>query len=442
MNLEDIKKIACDKIDANAERLIRVSKDILANPETGFNEFKSSKIIARELSDLSIPFEEGIAITGMKATLYGAQPQSFNVAVLAEMDSLKVLDHPFADEQTNAVHACGHHCQIGILLGVALALKDPEVLGNLVGKVSLMAVPAEEYIEIEYRNELRKQGKIEFLGGKPEFIRLGHFDDVDIAMMTHTSSSPDLGKISLGGTNNGLIAKSIQFHGKASHAGGSPHLGVNALNAAMIALSAIHAQRETYRDQDTIRVHPIITNGGLSVSSVPSDVRMETYVRGASIEAFLSASQKVDRALRSGAMAVGGSVTISTLPGYLPIINNNKVMDVYAANASSLVGKQNVYSRSHQTGSTDMGDVSQLMPVIHPYVEAASGVGHGKDYVVDDYDLGVLTASKIMAMTVIDLMTEGPRNGQSLMRGYKSALSKRDYLALLRGMSKEEIFKE
>ena len=419
-----------------------MSKDILANPETGFNEFKSSKIIARELSDLSIPFEEGIAITGMKATLYGAQPQSFNVAVLAEMDSLKVLDHPFADEQTNAVHACGHHCQIGILLGVALALKDPEVLGNLVGKVSLMAVPAEEYIEIEYRNELRKQGKIEFLGGKPEFIRLGHFDDVDIAMMTHTSSSPDLGKISLGGTNNGLIAKSIQFHGKASHAGGSPHLGVNALNAAMIALSAIHAQRETYRDQDTIRVHPIITNGGLSVSSVPSDVRMETYVRGASIEAFLSASQKVDRALRSGAMAVGGSVTISTLPGYLPIINNNKVMDVYAANASSLVGKQNVYSRSHQTGSTDMGDVSQLMPVIHPYVEAASGVGHGKDYVVDDYDLGVLTASKIMAMTVIDLMTEGPRNGQSLMRGYKSALSKRDYLALLRGMSKEEIFKE
>ncbi len=440
MNLEDIKKIACDRIDSNADRLIRVSKDILANPETGFKEFKSSKIIASELSHLGIPFEDNIALTGIKATLHGSQPQSFNVAVLAEMDSLKVLDHPFVDEQTNGAHACGHHCQIGMLLGVALALKTPEVLEHLVGKVTLMAVPAEEYIEIEHRNELRKQGRIEFLGGKPEFIRLGHFDDVDLAMMTHTSSFPDLGKISLGGTNNGLIAKSIQFHGKASHAGTAPHLGVNALNAAMIALSAIHAQRATYRDEDTIRVHPIITNGGLSVSSVPSDVRMETYVRGASIEAFLSASQKVDRALRAGAMAVGGSVTISTLPGYLPIINNTNVMDVYAANASSLVGKQHVYQRSHQSGSTDMGDVSQLMPVIHPYVEAASGVGHGKDYVIDDYALGVLTASKIMAMTVIDLMAEGSRNGHTLMKGYKAKLTKSDYLALLRGMSKEELF--
>ena len=440
MNLEAIKKLACDRIDSNADRLIRVSKDILANPETGFREFKSSKIIANELSDLGIPFEDSIAVTGIKATLHGAQPQSLNVAVLAEMDSLKVLDHPFADGHTNGAHACGHHCQIGMLLGVAVALKAPEVLENLVGKVSLMALPAEEYIEIGYRNELKKQGKIEFLGGKPEFIRLGHFDDVDIAMMTHTSSFPDLGKISLGGTNNGLIAKSIHFHGKASHAGSAPHLGVNALNAAMIALSAIHAQRETYRDQDTIRVHPIITDGGLSVSSVPSDVRMETYVRGASIDDFMSASQKVDRALRSGALAVGGSVTISTMPGYLPIVNNTKVMDVYAANASSLVGKQHVYHRSHQTGSTDMGDVSQLMPVIHPYVEAASGVGHGKDYVIDDYELGVLTASKIMAMTVIDLMTEGPQNGHGLMKGYKPKLSKRDYLSLLRGMSKEEIF--
>ena len=94
MNLEAIKKLACDRIDSNADRLVRVSKDILANPETGFREFKSSKIITNELSDLGIPFEDSIAVTGIKATLHGAQPQSLNVAVLAEMDSLKVLDHP------------------------------------------------------------------------------------------------------------------------------------------------------------------------------------------------------------------------------------------------------------------------------------------------------------------------------------------------------------
>ena len=184
---------------------------------------------------------------------------------------------------------------------------------------------------------MRREGKIEFLGGKPEFVRQGHLDDVDLAMMTHTSASPESGKISSGGTTNGLVAKSIKFTGKASHAGGAPHMGVNALNAAMIAMSAIHAQRETYRDQDTIRIHPIITRGGVAVSSVPADVRMETYVRGASIEAFLSASEKVDRALRAGALAVGGSVTITTLPGYLPISSSESMLELYIGNAANPV---------------------------------------------------------------------------------------------------------
>jgi metal-dependent amidase/aminoacylase/carboxypeptidase family protein len=116
-----------------------------------------------------------------------------------------------------------------------------------------------------------------------------------------------------------MVAKRIRFIGSAAHAGGAPHKGVNALNAAMSAISAIHAQRESFRDEDTIRVHPIITQGGVAVSSVPADVRMETFVRGRSVNAFQSASRKVDRALRAGAMAVGGSVSITTLPGYLPI---------------------------------------------------------------------------------------------------------------------------
>lgn len=219
-------------------------------------------------------------------------------------------------------------------------------------------------------------------------------------------------------------------------------MGVNALNAAMIAMSAIHAQRETYRDQDTIRIHPIITRGGVAVSSVPADVRMETYVRGASIEAFLSASEKVDRALRAGALAVGGSVTITTLPGYLPISSSESMLELYVENAASLVGKESLNKLSHRTGSTDMGDISQLMPVIHPYVEAASGQGHGIDYLVEDYELGVLTGSKAMAMTVVDLLSDGGRKGKSISDGYKPPLTKAEYLALLRGMMREDTYTE
>ena len=103
---------------------------------------------------------------------------------------------------------------------------------ELCGRIILMAVPAEEYIEIEYRDTLRALGKLEFLGGKPEFIRLGEFDDVDIAMMMHTTSDPEEKQICISGTNNGTVAKRIKFIGKGAHAGGAPHLGINALNAA------------------------------------------------------------------------------------------------------------------------------------------------------------------------------------------------------------------
>ena len=436
-----IKSVVCDEIEKNKDKLIGVAKEILENPEPGFKEFKTAKIVSREFSSLDMPHESGIAITGLKSHLDSGKPGQ-NIAVIGELDSLKVLGHPFEDKETTAAHACGHHCQIAMMLGVAVGLKASGVLEKLAGKVTFMAVPAEEYIEVEYRDNLRRRGEIEFLGGKPEFVRLGHFDDVDMAMMTHTSVPSNECKISFGGTNNGLVAKSIQFSGVASHAGGAPHMGVNALNAAMGAMSAIHAQRETYRDQDTIRIHPIITKGGVAVSSVPADVRMETYVRGASIDAFLSASEKVDRALRAGAMAVGGSVTITTLPGYLPIQSNESFLDLYKNNAAELVGQEKLGRLTHRTGSTDMGDLSQLMPVIHPYVEAASGNGHGIDYVIDDYDLAVVTGAKAMAMTVIDLLTDGASNAARIVSENDSPLTKSSYLSLLRSMTKEETFKE
>ena len=121
-------------------------------------------------------------------------------------------------------------------------------------------VPAEEFVEIDYRAKLVKDGQTSFLTGKQELIKLGHFDDVDMAVMIH-STSPDVndGRMGISPSSNGFLAKTIRFLGKASHAGGLPERGVNALYAAQLALSAINAQRETFRDEDCVRVHPIIT---------------------------------------------------------------------------------------------------------------------------------------------------------------------------------------
>lgn len=440
MSLSEMLKARVNaKIESERQQLISTATTILKNPEPGFKEFKTSKLTSDILTGMGIPHQTGLAITGIKGYLNGGMPGP-TIGVMGELDSLKVLGHPHVDPKTEAAHACGHHCQIAMMLAVASGLLADGVLDQLSGRIALMAVPAEEYIEVEYRDELRRAGKLEFIGGKPEFIRMGTLDDIDMAMMTHTSSNAEEGTIAFGGTNNGMVAKRIRFLGRASHAGATPHLGVNALNAAMIAMSGMHAQRETYHDDNTIRIHPIITQGGVAVSSIPADVRMETYVRGANIDGFIDASAKVDRALRAGALAVGGSVEITTLPGYLPIQSDETMLKIYGANAATLVGKENLVRLQHRTGSTDMGDVSQLMPVIHPYVVAATGNGHGIDYVVQDYNLAVITGAQAMAMTIIDLLCDGARKANKIKTEYDAPHSKNSYLSLMRGMLNEATY--
>ena len=335
---EDLKNLVFREIESRSTEIINLSQTILGHPEPGFREVKTARLVADKFAEIGVPFRSGLALTGVRADLIGGSPGP-TMALLGELDSLIVREHPFADPNTGAAHACGHHCQIGMLFGAALGLMQPDVLSALSGRIALVAVPAEEYIEIEYRDGLRRDGKIEFLGGKPELIKLGEFDDVDLSMMVHTTSNPEEGQLCLSGTNNGTVAKQIQFVGKGSHAGGAPHLGINALNAATLALSAIHYNRETFRDDDTIRVHPIITRGGEAVSAVPSDVRMETFVRGKTIEAILDANKKVDRAIRAGAMAVGAKVIIQTIPGYMPLKQNDSMAEAFKANAEAPGGR-------------------------------------------------------------------------------------------------------
>ena len=436
---DELKATVFSEIESRADEAIGVSQAILQNPETGFREVKTSKMVAAKLKELSIPFKEGIALTGIKGELKGGSDGP-TVAIIGELDSLLVREHPHANGDTGAAHACGHHAQIGMLMSAAMGLLAPGVLPSLAGRVVLIAVPAEEYIEIEYRYNLRQEGKIEFLGGKPEFIRLGELDDVDIAMMVHTTSNLEDRQICMSGTNNGIVAKKIQFIGKGAHAGGAPHLGINALNAASLALMAIHANRETFQDEDTIRVHPIITKGGEAVSAVPADVRMETFVRGKTIRAVLDANRKVDRALKAGAMAVGAKVKIDTIPGYLPLQQDQELADLFRGNAATLVGEDNVGHVAHRTGSTDMGDVSHLMPAIHPYVGGASGLGHGADYVVDDYRLAVISAAKALAGTVVDLLSDGAHHGGRVISAHKPAMTKAEYLKFMRDLGSEELF--
>ena len=432
--VEELKQLAFAAIDAHKEETIGIAKTILANPETGFTEQKTSRLVQERMQAMGIPFETGLAITGVKGRLDGGAGAGPAVAVIGELDSLRVLEHPFHDDVTGAAHACGHHCQIASMLGAMTGLMLPEVIGGLSGRIVPMAVPAEEFIEVERRLKLRSEGKLEFMGGKQELIKLGAFDDVDMAMVCHTSSEDF--KMAVGGSSNGHIVKMVQFTGLSAHAGSRPSMGINALNAAVIALTAINANRETFRHEDTVRVHGILTQGGVAVNAVPSDVTLEWRVRSGNAEALLANSEKVDRCFKAGALAVGAKVSITNIPGYMPMRNNMVIQSLFSRNAGGLVGEENVLERPETYnggGSTDMGDLAQIMPLIHPYCGGAVGTGHGPDYVIEDYDTAVIAPAKAMAATVIDLLSEGANKAKEAKETDRAPMTKEGYLRFQRG---------
>ncbi|MCD4835762.1 amidohydrolase [Merdimmobilis hominis] len=427
---QELKRRACEAIDKNRDKIVALGDSIFSEPELGYKEFKTSEKIKKAFDEMGYKYQDGVAITGVVAPLKGKESK-IRVAVMGEMDAVVAPGHRCANKETGAAHSCGHNCMCAGLVGVGYAFAGTGIMEELSGDVVLMAVPAEEYVEIEYRNELKKAGKIWFLGGKQEFVKLGVFDDIDIMIMQHTSTFDGTGvKGVCGGTGNGFMGKLVRYIGKEAHAGGAPHLGINALNAAQIGLMAVNANRETFQDKDHIRVHPIITKGGDLVNVVPADVRIETYVRGANVDAILDASAKVSRAFKAGADAVGAKCEITDLPGYLPTIQNYDLFDIMYENMKEVFGDEKFvrYENTAGGGSTDAGDISYLMPMIHSYFIGAEGIGHSENYEIADKDIAYIAAAKCLAMTAIDLLADGAELGLKVKANFKPTFTKEEYL--------------
>ena len=427
-------------IDRRAADIIAVGEEIRRHPELGFKEFKTSRLVAQTFERMGLAPRTGLALTGVRADAAGRGGDGPTFALLGELDALVVAGHPVADPETGAAHACGHNAQVAGMLGAAMGLLDAKAFDHLAGRVAFIGVPAEEYGDVAWRVTQRDAGKLEFLGGKPEMLRLGHLDDVDMAMMIHATPRPEEGKFAIPVSNNGCVVKTVRYIGRAAHAGGMPHLGINALYAAQIGLMGINAIRETFRDEDTIRVHPIMTHGGSQVNVIPADVRLETFVRGKTLDAIADADRKVDRALRAGALALGAKVEIETLPGYMPMRCDPLLVERFRAIAGDLVGAEHVRTIAHRTGSTDMGDLAQVMPILHPYVGGAKGTSHGADYAIEDQTLMYLTNAKALASMVVDLLCDGAAVGREVLARAKPPMTKEAYLEFQRRMSRREVY--
>ena len=440
MTKDELKRRIFEAIDGRADEIIGIGERILKNPEMGFKEVKTAALVHETFQRLGLESRAGLAMTGVRADVHGRAGEGPTFALLGELDGLRVTGHPQADPATGAAHACGHNAQVAGMLGAAMGLVDAKAFDHLAGRVALFAVPAEEGGDIEWRQAQIRAGKLEFPCGKQELMKLGCFDDVDLAMMIHTNWRAEDGKAGVPASNNGRVGKTARFVGRASHAGGAPHMGVNALYAAQIALAGINAIRETFRDEDSIRVHPILTHGGSQVNVIPAEARIEMYVRGKNADGVMDASGKVDRALRAGALALGAQVEIETLPGPMPLLCDRTMASLFERAAKGLVGQEHYRDIPHRSGSTDMGDVSQVIPVLHPYMGGAQGPGHAATFAIVDKQLGYVLPAKALAAMVVDLLADGAAGAREVVAKAKPPMTRAGYLAFQRSMARREVF--
>lgn len=389
------------------------------NPETGYKEWKGHAYLADAFRALGYELTEAGNIPGFYTDVVTGRPGP-TVLVMGELDALICTTHPECDKETGAVHCCGHCCQAAALLGLAAALKQPDVLDGLCGTIRLMAVPAEELIEVEYREQLRKDGIIRYYGGKVEFMYRGFMDGVDVAFMIHTSSAIGThgGGVSKG--SNGCIAKTITYTGVSAHAGGSPHKGINALYAANQGMNAINALRETFIDEDHIRVHPIITCGGTVVNAIPEKVTMESYIRGASLACIMEANKKVNRALAASAAALGANVILSDRPGYSPRIHDDGMIRLTKEAMDETLEIVDYNPTGWSTGCSDLGDVSMVMPAVHPYIGGAVGRGHGADYFITDVYTATVDSARVQANMLVKLLENNGARVEEIKANFKA----------------------
>ena len=323
------------------------------------------------------------------------------------------------------------------MAGIAAALKQPGALDGLCGSIRLMSVPAEELIQLGFREELRKRGTLHYYGGKVEFIYRGYFDGVDISMMIHTGHMDEGKYLTINPGCNGCVVKNLTFQGVASHAGGAPEDGVNALYAATTAMNAANALRETFKDNEHIRFHPIITEGGAAVNAIPERTKVETYVRGASFDAICEYNKKINRAMAGSAAAIGGNVLIEDRHGYFPLNNDPNLNDLAKEAMEAVGGPDCVVVTDHwDTGSTDMGDVSAIMPAVHPYGAGAIGVAHGKDYYITDPDRACIAPAKCLLIMADRLLSNDAALAKKVIaESHPRFSSKEEYLEAIAGLT-------
>lgn len=433
--MRDIHKI----LDQILPEMIALSEDIYQNPELGFKEFRSREQVIRALDDAGIPHKD-VAYTGMTACLDSGKLGP-NIGLIAEFDAVPTLGHPYAAKDNYAAHTCGHYAQIGVMLSLFLALKKSDVLSGLCGKVTLLVTPGEEFCDMDYRKELIAQGKLRYPSGKQEMIATGVFDDIDIMLSCHAMGiDMEQYHAEIGSSLNGFIQKRAVFYGKAAHAGANPEGGINALNAATLAMSGINFLRETFRAEDAIRVHFVLREGGQTVNTIPARTCLEMYIRAKTVDAIFETNKKVNRALRAGSLAVNCDLEIQDMPGYFPLHQDENLTALLRKHISKYIPEKMIAQGTHGFASGDMGDISMMWPIVEIGIAGFSGSIHGIDFKTADTEQAYRVPAHYFADALIDLLSDKGKAAYQIQQAFHPVMDKKTYLETLDSLNKSTVY--
>jgi len=370
-----LKQRACWRVETERERLINLSLCIHGHPELKFEEYRAAAWLGEYLTANGFTVEAGAY--GLPTAFAARAGQGTPcVAIICEYDALPGIGH-----------ACGHNiiAAAGAGAGVAVA----EVIAAAGGSVVVLGTPAEE-------------GG----GGKILMARQGAFDGIDVAMMVHPAGAD------LSGMHVLAISQvEAAYKGRAAHASAAPHRGINALDGLVTAYTAIAHLRQHIRP--TERIHGIITDGGQAPNIVPERAVGLFYIRAASEAQLQQLKTRVTECFRAGAAASGAELVLRTIgEDYADMLTNQPLVDAYATNLRTL-GRAVLDPAgigAAVAGSTDMGNVSKLVPSIHPMIAAApSGVAlHSVEFArwaaSDSGHHAAIDGAKALAMTALDVL--------------------------------------
>ncbi|PAD27641.1 amidohydrolase [Niallia circulans] len=361
----------------NKAKFKDISIYIGENPELGHEEFKACEILTDTLKQHDFNVEIGICDlpTAFKATFDSGKAGPV-IGFMAEYDALPELGH-----------ACGHNL-IGTM-GIAAGIGLSKVLSKTGGKVIVYGTPAEET-----------------KGGKVTMAEAGIFEELDVAMMVHPLDS-----YMKSGDSLAMDAIQFEFFGKAAHAAASPHLGINALDAVLQTFNSINALRQHIKSD--ARIHGVITEGGKAANIVPDYAVAQFYVRAGKREEVNKLVEKVKQCAEGAALQTGATVKSSFYEfSYDDMITNQTLSDLFTKQLADLgVEPSEIQEQRDGSGSLDMGNVSQVVPSIHPYVKICNEAYacHTHEFreaaMSDQGREAMILGAKSMALTGLEILT-------------------------------------